>query len=211
MRLGLVDGQFVPFPTHDELEASELDLIVSGTRDAVLMIEGFSRELREDRMLEAISEAHRYVRELCDLQQELADKVGVKRWISRRRRTTVCMIGCVTAFYDRLKEAKRTEGKQARAEAVAAVKSGRRCWRSFLSARQRADGCVGGRFGAGIGGFSKVVARSGSSAWCAIGFSAARDPTGATRKRCGRLCAKWICCRACTVRHCSNAARRSRW
>ena len=41
VRLGLVDWQFVPFPTHDELEASELDLIVSGTRDAVLMIEGF--------------------------------------------------------------------------------------------------------------------------------------------------------------------------
>src|SRR4029078_7871012 len=79
VRLGLVDGQFVPFPTHDELETSELDLIISGTRDAVLMIEGFCRELPEDRMLEAISEAHRYVRELCDLQQELADKVGVKK------------------------------------------------------------------------------------------------------------------------------------
>ena len=54
MRLGLVDGEFVPFPTHDELEDSELDLIVSGTRDAVLMIEGFAREMPEDRMLEAI-------------------------------------------------------------------------------------------------------------------------------------------------------------
>ena len=50
VRLGLIDGEFVPFPTHDELETSELDLIVSGTRDAVLMIEGFSREMPEDRM-----------------------------------------------------------------------------------------------------------------------------------------------------------------
>ena len=54
VRLGLVDGQFIPFPTQDELEASTLDLIVSGTRDAVLMIEGFGRELPEDEMLEAI-------------------------------------------------------------------------------------------------------------------------------------------------------------
>ena len=54
VRLGLVDGEFVPFPTQDELEVSELDLIVSGTRDAVLMIEGFAREMPEDRMLEAI-------------------------------------------------------------------------------------------------------------------------------------------------------------
>ena len=79
VRLGLVDGQFVPFPSQDELEASELDLIVSGTRDAVLMIEGFSREMPEDRMLEALNEAQKYVRELCDLQQELIDKVGVKK------------------------------------------------------------------------------------------------------------------------------------
>src|SRR3954453_12507649 len=71
VRLGLVDGQFLPFPTHEELEVSELDLIISGTRDAVLMIEGFSRELPEDRMLEAISEAHRYIREICDMQDEL--------------------------------------------------------------------------------------------------------------------------------------------
>jgi len=79
VRLGLIDGQFVPFPTHDELEVSELDLIISGTRDAVLMIEGFSRELSEERMAEALMEAHRYVRQLCDLQQELIDKVGTKK------------------------------------------------------------------------------------------------------------------------------------
>ena len=77
VRLGLIDGRFVPFPTHDELEVSELDLVVSGTRDAILMIEGFSRELPEDRMVEALQEAHRYVRELCDLQQELINKAGL--------------------------------------------------------------------------------------------------------------------------------------
>jgi polyribonucleotide nucleotidyltransferase len=122
IRLGLVDGQFVPFPTHDELEVSELDLIISGTRDAVLMIEGFSRELREDRMLEAINEAHRYVRELCDLQQELIDKVGVKKTDFTPPPNDGLYDRLRNAFYDRLKEAKRTEGKQARADAVAEVK-----------------------------------------------------------------------------------------
>src|SRR5689334_13250897 len=123
VRLGMVDGKFIPFPTQEDLEVSELDLIVSGTRDAVLMIEGFSREMREDRMMEALMEAQKYVRELCDLQQELADKVGVKKMdfvpppndgIYDRLKTTV---------YDRLKDAKRTEGKHARAEAVAALKA----------------------------------------------------------------------------------------
>src|SRR6187399_2201649 len=79
VRIGLVDGEFIVFPTHDELEVSELDLIVSGTREAILMIEGFSRELPEDKMFEALVEAHRLIRELCDMQQELIDKVGVKK------------------------------------------------------------------------------------------------------------------------------------
>ncbi|MEM9660097.1 MAG: polyribonucleotide nucleotidyltransferase, partial [Planctomycetota bacterium] len=43
VRLGCIDGEFVPFPTQDDLETSTLDLIVSGTKDAVLMIEGFGR------------------------------------------------------------------------------------------------------------------------------------------------------------------------
>jgi polyribonucleotide nucleotidyltransferase len=123
VRLGLVDGQFVPFPSHDELEVSELDLIVSGTRDAVLMIEGFSRELREDRMLEALAEAHRYVRELCDMQDELAQKVGVKKMDFVPPPNDGLYDRLRGSFYDRLKEAKRTEGKHARADAVAQLKS----------------------------------------------------------------------------------------
>jgi polyribonucleotide nucleotidyltransferase len=123
VRLGLVDGQFIPFPTHDELEVSELDLIVSGTRDAVLMIEGFSREMPEDRMLEALSEAQRYVRELCDMQQELAEKVGVKKINFVPPANDGLYDRLKSTAYDRLKEAKRTEGKHARAEAVAALKS----------------------------------------------------------------------------------------
>src|SRR3954466_8562036 len=123
VRLGLVDGQFVPFPTHDELEVSELDLIISGTRDAVLMIEGFSRELREDRMLEAIEVAHGYVREVCELQQELVDKLGVKKpdYVSPPNDGIYDRLH--SSFYGRLKDAKSTQGKHARAEAVAQVKS----------------------------------------------------------------------------------------
>ena len=59
VRLGYIGGQFVPFPTHDALEESDLDLIVSGTKDAVLMIEGFAREMPEDIMAEAITHCPR--------------------------------------------------------------------------------------------------------------------------------------------------------
>src|SRR4051794_12626416 len=52
VRLGQVDGKFIVFPTQDDLEASDLDLIVSGSKEAILMIEGFAREMPEDRMNE---------------------------------------------------------------------------------------------------------------------------------------------------------------
>ncbi len=76
VRMAQIDGRFVPFPTQDQLEESDLDLIVSGSETAVLMIEGFAREMPEDRMLEAINEAHRIIRELCAMQHELVQKGG---------------------------------------------------------------------------------------------------------------------------------------
>ena len=122
VRLGRIDGKLVPFPTQDELEESDLDLIVSGSKDAVLMIEGFARELPEDQMYEAIEEAHRIIRELCDLQLELIAKVGVKKPPHEAPPSDGVYEKVSAKYYNDLKAAKRTSGKQARAEAVAALK-----------------------------------------------------------------------------------------
>jgi len=122
IRLGYIDGEFVPFPTHDDLEASELDLIVSGSPEAVLMIEGFAREMPEDLMAKAITEAHKYIREICELQSELSEQVKPEKIaftppdhgeLSERLRAQ---------YYDDLRTAKQTEGKLARAQACDAVK-----------------------------------------------------------------------------------------
>ena len=58
MRVGRVNGQFVAFPTQDDLEESDLDLIVSGSEKSVAMIEGFAREMPEDDMDDAMLFAH---------------------------------------------------------------------------------------------------------------------------------------------------------
>lgn len=122
VRLAQIDGEFVCFPTQEELENSDLDLIVSGTKDAVLMIEGFAREMPEDRMAAAIMEAHRCIREVCDLQMELINKVNPtkKEYVPAVDNFPQTLHA---AAYDRLKSAKQTSGKQARAEAVSAVKA----------------------------------------------------------------------------------------
>ncbi len=122
VRLGQIDGVFVPFPTHDELEESDLDLIVSGNKENVLMIEGFSREMSEDRMVEAILEAHRVIKEICDLQIELAEKAGIVKPEYIPPESDGLLDRLKGSYYDSFKAAKQTEGKQARAEAVSALK-----------------------------------------------------------------------------------------
>ncbi|HEY6564909.1 MAG TPA: polyribonucleotide nucleotidyltransferase [Pirellulaceae bacterium] len=122
IRLGRVDGQWVPFPTVDELEESDLDLIISGNRESVCMIEGFAREMPEATMLEAIRAAHGYLREICDLHEELRARVGTVKRAFAAPAPSEIKLRLRRDFLDRLKAVKRTEGKQARAEAVAAVK-----------------------------------------------------------------------------------------
>jgi polyribonucleotide nucleotidyltransferase len=76
VRLGRIDGQFVLNPTIPQLEESELDLVVAGTRDAVMMVEAGARVLPEDVMAEAILFAHRALEPLIDVQLELQKLAG---------------------------------------------------------------------------------------------------------------------------------------
>jgi DNA polymerase III epsilon subunit family exonuclease len=76
VRIGRIDGEFVINPTYSQLEDSELDLVVSGTRDAIMMVEAGSKLLPEDVMAEAILFGHRALQPLIGLQEELQKAVG---------------------------------------------------------------------------------------------------------------------------------------
>ncbi len=76
IRIGRVEGQLVAFPTAEELENSDLDLIVASTEKAVVMIEGFGEELPEDEMGDAIMTAHQLNQEVIALQKELVEALG---------------------------------------------------------------------------------------------------------------------------------------
>jgi polyribonucleotide nucleotidyltransferase len=122
VRLGHVDGRFIPFPTQDELEESDLDLIVSGSKNAVLMIEGFAREMPEELMTEAIAECQRIIGQICDLQEELFAKVGVQKAAFTPAPASPAYEQLKSRYYDQFKTVKQTEGKQLRATAVKALK-----------------------------------------------------------------------------------------
>jgi polyribonucleotide nucleotidyltransferase len=76
IRIGRVDGQFVVAPSFAEVEKSTLNVVVAGTRDAVMMVEGEANELPEDVMLEAIMLAHEEIKKIIALQDELVRRVG---------------------------------------------------------------------------------------------------------------------------------------
>ena len=76
VRVGLIDEQFILMPTRSQIKDSRLDLVVAGSKDSVLMIEGFAQQLPEEQMADAIMFAQRAITELCQLQDELKQKLG---------------------------------------------------------------------------------------------------------------------------------------
>ncbi|MBV9534681.1 MAG: polyribonucleotide nucleotidyltransferase [Solirubrobacterales bacterium] len=80
VRIGKVDGNFVINPQEDELhEATDLDLIVAGTEEAILMVEAGANEIPEAEILDALDIAHEEIKKLCALQRELAEKAGKQK------------------------------------------------------------------------------------------------------------------------------------
>lgn len=125
VRVGLIDEQFILMPTRTELATSRLDLIVAGSRDSVLMIEGFGHQLPEDQMADAIMFAHRAVAELCQLQEEFVQKVGCGKFTLPAPAANPFDAVLRQKAYARMEEAKvagvKAERRDARSELKAAL------------------------------------------------------------------------------------------
>ena len=76
VRVGMADGKLKVFPTIAETEASDLDLIVAGTEDSIMMVEGGANELPEDLFVEAILLAHTEIKNLVAIQKQLMSTNG---------------------------------------------------------------------------------------------------------------------------------------
>src|SRR5881227_2826752 len=80
VRIGKVDGNFVVNPSEEDLgENTELDLIVAGTDDAILMVEAGASEIPEAEILDALDIAHSTIQKLCALQHELREQAGKEK------------------------------------------------------------------------------------------------------------------------------------
>jgi len=82
VRVARVDGQFIANPTYHQRNESEIDIVVAGSKDAIVMVEGGSEEVSEEVILDAIMFAHGEIKKLIDVQEELRDKAGGKEKIA---------------------------------------------------------------------------------------------------------------------------------
>lgn len=117
--VGYKNGEFILNPTPEELEASELELAVAGTREAINMVEAGANELDEETMLKAIMFAHENIKKICDFQEAFAKEIGKEKIEFVKPE----VMPIVKNFIDergmeRLKAAVLTLGKKNREEAV---------------------------------------------------------------------------------------------
>ena len=123
VKVGRVNGEFIINPTPDELEVSDIDLTVAGTKYAINMVEAGAREVGEEDMLEALMFGHEAVKELCAFQEEIIKEVGVEKMeyehleISDELRNEIR-----TLASDKLDAALRIKGKLEKYAAIDAVK-----------------------------------------------------------------------------------------
>lgn len=122
VRVGRINGNFVLNPSFKELEESDLDLVVAGTDNAVLMIEGVSKFVSEEDMISAVEFAHVYIKQLCELQKEIAAKVAKDKYeIPEGEDHSQFIQGMENKYEGQLFEACFITEKQARIQALEAI------------------------------------------------------------------------------------------
>ncbi len=123
VRIGKVEGNFVVNPDEkDMLESSDLDLVVAGSEDAILMVEAGANEISEAEILDALDIAHSEIKKICKLQRDLAAKVGREKTPVQVPVVDEQILEAVRASHGRaLDEATQVEDKLERQDACKAV------------------------------------------------------------------------------------------
>ena len=122
VRVGYTDNQVVINPTTEELERGQLNMVVAGTRDAIVMVEGGAQELPEEIVLSALENAHQALQACIDIQLQLQERTGKEKQPTappvddaNLRQSVQGMAG------ERLRAALAVSGKLERQEALAAL------------------------------------------------------------------------------------------
>ena len=118
-RVGYIDGQYVLNPTATELASSQLDLVVAGTQQAVLMVESEAKELPEDVMLGAVVYGHQQMQAVIEAINDMVDEAGRPLWDWSPPPKDETLVARVAELAERdLNAAFQIKQKQARSQAI---------------------------------------------------------------------------------------------
>ncbi len=125
VRIGKIDGNFVVNPNEEDLlESSDLDLVVAGSDDAILMVEAGANEISEAEILDALDIAHSEIKKLCQLQRDLAAKVGKEKTAAEAPALDESLLAEIRSSHgSALDAATQVEDKLERQDACKAVES----------------------------------------------------------------------------------------
>jgi len=123
VRVGRVESKWVLNPTFQALEFSDMDLVVAGSQDSIMMVEGGALEISEDDVIEGLTIAQRGIKELIAMQEELLAKVKVEKMAWSKNETPDDVAKIVTkAAKKKIEDAINQKEKHTRIQAVEAVK-----------------------------------------------------------------------------------------
>jgi polyribonucleotide nucleotidyltransferase len=146
VRVAMVGDDFILMPTQEQIAASPLDLVVAGTKKSILMIEGFADQLPEETMADALMFGHNAIVGLCELQSELAEKVGVPTKVIPEAPVNPFVEIIKADAYDAIVAAKSIKMKQERGDAISKVKAELKEKYFANGAEKTADGLTPAQF-----------------------------------------------------------------
>ncbi|NCU85985.1 MAG: polyribonucleotide nucleotidyltransferase, partial [Betaproteobacteria bacterium] len=122
-RVGYLDGEYVLNPTKTQLETSEMNLVVAGTVEGVLMVESEAQQLPEDVMLGAVVYGHEQMQAVINLINELADEAGKEAWDWTAPPVDAAMVAKIAEVAEAdLNEAFRIKSKSERSGRISEIK-----------------------------------------------------------------------------------------
>ncbi|HSD10288.1 MAG TPA: polyribonucleotide nucleotidyltransferase, partial [Candidatus Binatia bacterium] len=130
VRIGRRDGKFVINPLQSEIDAQELNVVVAGSRDSIVMVEGGAKVVVEDVILDALYLAHAELQKIIDMQEELRSKVGKPKRVVveaeidgalRRRVGELATVKVAQALEFTAKQERSAALKEVRNEVIAAA------------------------------------------------------------------------------------------
>jgi polyribonucleotide nucleotidyltransferase len=122
VRVGLIDGELVVNPKMSEVETSDLDLVIAGTKESITMVEGAANQIPEDKMLEALEFGHKYIKQICEAIEGFRERVGVEKMSVTTPVTDATVVADVEALaLDRFQALLAPIDKQERADGIKAL------------------------------------------------------------------------------------------